>query len=626
MSNLVDLNPFGVYNDLQGRPLQNGKVYIGLPNQDPVLYPAQVYWDSSLTIPAPQPLRTIGGYVSRNGTPAKIYIDGNYSLKVTDQNNKQIFYVQDYYLIGSAQPVTKSELASSSGSSLIGFINGGSGSVLRTVSNKLSEFVSVKDFGAKGDGVTDDTAAFNAAIAYAKLSGKNNIYVPAGAYNISSRLTISNMSGFCIFGDGANYFFDPTKATYIRYTGTTGSLIGIDSCNSFEISDIWFGYNSNSYNGELVWTDNTAGLDTNSGTFIRCVFGGETSTAINASDLLRIKKSYQIDMTECLFIRGLKGVGIYAYANIINFTRCQFQKLGTNSVYAYTGSLESINFYKNTFEPLANGKASAFDSAPGVFIFGFTYNSNWHGDVTTANGLYWVRLVGGRGVSIIGNTFGSSGGGSSDYAIYIGTTIGAQISGNVFYEKSLNFISSCQGIFVSGNSITTNPAIGGYSYVAGNSTWSSNAGLPPFIYRAKIYLTANQSIPNNINTAINFAGEFFNSGSIHSNSTNPSRFTIPTNGSGLVNIGYSATLASSASGNAYGFIMKNGGSIIAESLVSLNLSNNPILSVNTIDNASDGDYYEFVIKQSSGGALNVIGNAVVAADTNGFLYKIATLD
>jgi hypothetical protein len=48
-------------------------------------------------------------------------------------------------------------------------------------------FVSVKDFGAKGDGSTDDTAAFKTALA----SGKN-VYIPVGIYIISETLYFKN--------------------------------------------------------------------------------------------------------------------------------------------------------------------------------------------------------------------------------------------------------------------------------------------------------------------------------------------------------------------------------------------------------------------------------------------------
>ncbi|MDH7601619.1 MAG: glycosyl hydrolase family 28-related protein [Armatimonadota bacterium] len=51
--------------------------------------------------------------------------------------------------------------------------------------------VNVRDFGAKGDGVTDDTAAFQAALDSMRESG-GTVFVPAGTYLIKSHLTVPN--------------------------------------------------------------------------------------------------------------------------------------------------------------------------------------------------------------------------------------------------------------------------------------------------------------------------------------------------------------------------------------------------------------------------------------------------
>ena len=61
--------------------------------------------------------------------------------------------------------------------------------------------VSVKDFGAVGDGVTDDTAAIQAAIDYASTTGGNQVLFPSGRYNTSSTINIT-ADGISLVGHG----------------------------------------------------------------------------------------------------------------------------------------------------------------------------------------------------------------------------------------------------------------------------------------------------------------------------------------------------------------------------------------------------------------------------------------
>lgn len=69
-----------------------------------------------------------------------------------------------------------------------GFRQQGTGAIDRTVTQKLYESVSVKDFGAIGDGVTDDTAAIQAAIDYCSQT-EQKLIMPQGSYLVSLTIT-----------------------------------------------------------------------------------------------------------------------------------------------------------------------------------------------------------------------------------------------------------------------------------------------------------------------------------------------------------------------------------------------------------------------------------------------------
>lgn len=79
------------------------------------------------------------------------------------------------------------------------YVPAGTGAVATNVQSKLRETVSVKDFGAKIDGVTDDTAALVAAVATGK-----NVYVPRGTGNLIITSGITLASAQHLYGDGSN--------------------------------------------------------------------------------------------------------------------------------------------------------------------------------------------------------------------------------------------------------------------------------------------------------------------------------------------------------------------------------------------------------------------------------------
>jgi hypothetical protein len=71
---------------------------------------------------------------------------------------------------------------SATGSSLVGFIGSGAGAVERTTQEKLRDFINVRDFGALGNGVANDTAAIKSAISAAGDFGI--VQFPYGNYQL----------------------------------------------------------------------------------------------------------------------------------------------------------------------------------------------------------------------------------------------------------------------------------------------------------------------------------------------------------------------------------------------------------------------------------------------------------
>lgn len=91
----------------------------------------------------------------------------------------------DNYLRAHASYIALTNAALGSGT-VAGFTQSGTGAATRTFQNKVREFLSVKDFGATGDGVTNDRAACQAAIDAVIAAGGGIVYFPPGNYLIQS--------------------------------------------------------------------------------------------------------------------------------------------------------------------------------------------------------------------------------------------------------------------------------------------------------------------------------------------------------------------------------------------------------------------------------------------------------
>ena len=195
MSVIAVRPPFAYFTDTAGLALDAGYVYIGVENLDPIANPITCYWDEALTIPAPIPIRTTGGYLSRNGSAAVLYTSGLFSILVKDKNGRLVYSAPTIDQDASLRADLASTASAGVGDALVGFKQFNSSGVLigaasLTVHQKLQDFINIKDIGAKVDGTTDDYPALNMAMA-----NFNNYSLPSNptlggtlAYNCGGRL------------------------------------------------------------------------------------------------------------------------------------------------------------------------------------------------------------------------------------------------------------------------------------------------------------------------------------------------------------------------------------------------------------------------------------------------------
>lgn len=79
------LPQYPIWTELDGSPLEDGYIYIGLAGLNAESNPQTAYWDGALSIPAAQPIRTSNGYPARSGSPAMPYVAGDFSIVVRDK-------------------------------------------------------------------------------------------------------------------------------------------------------------------------------------------------------------------------------------------------------------------------------------------------------------------------------------------------------------------------------------------------------------------------------------------------------------------------------------------------------------------------------------------------------------
>lgn len=129
------------------------------------------------------------------------------ALKVSESESEQ----SDIAVAGKAGYYLRRNVAGTAFELAVGdantstFTQSGTGAVERSVTAKLGESVSVKDFGAVGDGTTNDTAAITAAILACQTASQTSLFFPTGVYRIESTITLGSggAKGIAFIGETA---------------------------------------------------------------------------------------------------------------------------------------------------------------------------------------------------------------------------------------------------------------------------------------------------------------------------------------------------------------------------------------------------------------------------------------
>ena len=163
--------------------------------------------------------------------------------------------------------------------------------ITRTLQQKFDDFVSVRDFGAMGVGVTDDTIAINRALSELYTREVNSkirrsLFFPAGTYKVTDTIKVPSYAK--LYGEGAKsstikYYVDGSVAVAVVRTtdskNQTGANIGFSATVPTDIEISSMGFESTSDN-DIFLLEST----TNSSFENISLKGPKTTTTLSSSD------------------------------------------------------------------------------------------------------------------------------------------------------------------------------------------------------------------------------------------------------------------------------------------------------------------------------------------------------
>lgn len=508
--------------DNNGVPLSGGKLYSYTAG---TTTPQATYTTSAGNVAHTNPI--VLDSAGRVSTGGEIWLTNAVNYKFVVKTSADVTIATYDNVSGNGSGVYDNilaRLAESDGSSLIGYTQTGTGAVATTVEDALRRTVNAEDFGAIGDGTTDNTTAIQAAIDAVFTAGGGTVFFPAGNF-VSGPLTLKyrvSLSGI-----------SPTPFTEMQgtWTGTklklkaasTAPLITTDKVNGPVRNNSPIGVGSQRYQNSYI---QNMQLDGN--------LSNQTSPD---ADIIQAFQVWNFTIQNCALVSS-RGFGLRALdCNVLSVINCGFvfapvylesladslfsgNQMGGGNLYAWPVIWmpdATSTAWQNLFQDNL-----IFNNSNNTTSQSFTYTVDTATDVLTTSGTHgWVT-----GTPIIVETSGTVPAGLSLSKVYYVTVVSSTT-----VKLSLNRALVAAGTFVD---ITT----------AGTGTQTIQMGGNAGIYLNGVGVKWNKFSGNRVDQC--YGHGFFVNGSTQNTINNN---IINLNGLGNATGQYGIFLTNAASSN-----------------------------------------------------------------------------
>ena len=330
----------------------------------------------------------------------------------------------------------------------------------RSLATRFADIINVKDFGALGNGIVDDTAAIQAAINSA--FGKT-VIIPAGTYIVTQLFGINKVS---ITGEGSGVSILKRKNN-----SSTQSILEFSGKNDFQIIDITIDGNKAN---QTIGANSLVVLNCYSWEVIGCVFENAKSVAGYGSGIVVIDGQndsliFRSKIKDC-FIHNNDSDGIFINREwFIDITGCFIKNNGGGGIMVLNYAFPPVADVSNYL--IIDSNTCIENTGSGISVTGYVEGG------TPSNPIYGRLVPASREIIIVNNNCKKNTGSG---IVYQGTN--GLVSGNNCEDNSTGFVFNANLSVFSSNTGAYNKnygidCIGAFHSVISNNSFVTSEGV-----------------------------------------------------------------------------------------------------------------------------------------------------